>query len=99
MMRFWVILLIALAVVVTAPVVALAWLAQTIVQSPRAGTAARAYDQLGNAVLGGDPQRTVTERAGKAMKEGRRWACVLCKLLDRIDPDHCTKYGDRHPGA
>lgn len=32
---------------------------------------------------------TVSARAGRGVKSGKPWACVLCRLLDRIDPGHC----------
>ncbi len=96
MKRIAVIVLIAIAVMLTIVPLLLAWASQTLVSSPRAAAAARAFDQFGNAVLGGDPQRTLTERAGPLMAT-RRWACVLCKLLDVVDAEHCTKYGYRWP--
>lgn len=33
---------------------------------------------------------TISARAGRGVASGRRWACVLCRLLDRIDPGHCA---------
>ncbi len=50
-----------------------------------------ALDQLANAVLRGDPDETLSSAAGKARNAGRRWGCVLCRVLDWIDPDHCNK--------
>ncbi len=57
-------------------------------------------DQLGNAVIGGDPDETISSRAGRAVKEGRCKGCkLLCWLLNKVDPNHCDKYlepgGDR----
>lgn len=49
-----------------------------------------AEDQLWNARLGGDEDETISGRAAKARNAGRRWGCVLCRLLDWIDPDHCN---------
>jgi len=49
-----------------------------------------ALDQGMNAVLGGDPDETISSRAGKLIKR-RRWACVLCRLLSLIDKRHCQK--------
>jgi hypothetical protein len=46
-------------------------------------------DQAGNTLAGGSPNETISERAAKARKTGRRWGCVLCGLLDRINPGHC----------
>lgn len=51
-----------------------------------------AIDQLANTVLGGDPDETISSRAGKYVREGRGWfPCVLCKLLHFIDKNHCEK--------
>lgn len=50
-----------------------------------------ALDQTVNALLGGDPDETISSRAGKAQGEGKRWACVLCRLLNVFDRDHCVK--------
>lgn len=50
-----------------------------------------ALDQFANTVMGGDPDETISSRAGKAARKGRRWACVLCKILDCIDRRHCEK--------
>jgi hypothetical protein len=41
-------------------------------------------DQAGNTLLGGSPNETISSRAGKA------WGCILCKLLDYIQPNHCA---------
>ena len=70
---------------------ALWMLAAIIGGSPRAWSLAVAYDQLANAAFGGDPDETISSRAGKAARNGRRWGCVLCRLLDRFEPDHCEK--------
>jgi hypothetical protein len=48
-------------------------------------------DQLGNAVLRGDPDETISSRAAKAELRGKKWGCLLCKFLDKLDKDHCKK--------
>lgn len=48
-------------------------------------------DQLINTLTGGDPDETISSRAAKAAARGRPWGCVLCGLLDRIDPGHCAR--------
>lgn len=58
---------------------------------PRAWRLAVAHDQLFNATTNGDEDETVSSRAAKARRAGRRWGCVLCRLLDRIDPGHCDR--------
>lgn len=50
-----------------------------------------AVDQLGNALLAGDPDETISSRAAKAAAAGRRWGCVLCRLLDTLDRGHCAR--------
>lgn len=49
-----------------------------------------AIDQLANAILGGDPDETISSRAGKK-QETQKWAKLLCYLLNKIDTDHCSK--------
>lgn len=39
----------------------------------------------------GTRTRRSSSRAGKAARQGKRWACLFCHLLDRFDPDHCEK--------
>ncbi|RMG30244.1 MAG: hypothetical protein D6721_04350, partial [Gammaproteobacteria bacterium] len=47
-------------------------------------------DQLANAVIGGDPDETISSRIGK--RRGRCKLCAaLCWLLDKIDPRHCAR--------
>jgi hypothetical protein len=48
-------------------------------------------DQLANTILGGNEDETISSRAAKAKLQGKRWGCVLCKLLDKLDKNHCEK--------
>lgn len=50
-----------------------------------------ALDQLGNALLAGDPDETISSRCGKRIQRPKGcWLCrALCALLRRIDPNHC----------
>jgi len=51
-----------------------------------------AIDQLVNAMLGGDPDETLSSRMGKNIKAGRCKLCkVICYFLNKVDPDHCLK--------
>lgn len=50
-----------------------------------------ALDQLVNTVLGGEPDETISSRAGKAKLRGKRWGCLLCNFLDWFDGGHCEK--------
>lgn len=57
--------------------------------SHRAFNIAIAYDELGNAATGGKPKQTISARAALARGEGQRWGCILCRLLDWVQKDHC----------
>lgn len=59
--------------------------------SRRAWRLAVSYDQLANTAFGGNEDETISSRAGKEARKGKQWACVLCRLLDRFDPNHCEK--------
>lgn len=72
-------------------VAALWMLAAIAAGSARAWRLAVGYDQLANAAFGGDPDETISSRAAKARRHGRRWGCLLCRLLDKIDRDHCER--------
>lgn len=50
------------------------------------------FDQGVNVVfMRGDPDETVSSRAAKAQRKGRRWGCVLCRFMDFFDKNHCEK--------
>lgn len=57
----------------------------------RAWAIAKAYDRLGNAVLNGSDSEFISTRAYRGSIEGKRSWCLLCKLLDLIDENHCFK--------
>jgi hypothetical protein len=75
-----------------ANVVAALWMLLALLAgSPRAWHLAVSYDQLANSAFGGSEDETISSRAYKAATRGRRWGCLLCKLLDKIQPDHCRR--------
>lgn len=48
-----------------------------------------ALDQLGNALLGGDPDETISSRTAKRMHDPKwRW---LGLILEKIDPGHLRR--------
>ena len=55
-----------------------------------AWTLAVSADQLANAAFNGNPDETISSRAGRH-KADEKWACMLCWLLDKLDKDHCNK--------
>jgi hypothetical protein len=48
-------------------------------------------DQTLNTLAAGSPNETISERAAKARNAGRRWGCLLCGFLNRINPGHCDR--------
>ncbi|MDA8095598.1 MAG: hypothetical protein M0T84_17155 [Betaproteobacteria bacterium] len=48
-----------------------------------------AYDALGNVAGNGRLGQTISSRAAHARP--KRWACLLCELLDAVDPGHCDR--------
>jgi len=57
-----------------------------------------AYDQLGNAVFGGDPDETISSRVGKAAKKGSVIGKAFSWYLSVPDPDHCNKSIEKDEG-
>jgi hypothetical protein len=55
-------------------------------------------DRALNVAFGGSSDETMSSRAGKGMKEGKAWACVLCKFLNLFQTDHCLKSIDTDDG-
>lgn len=47
-------------------------------------------DEAINTILFGDPRETMSSRIGKYASKGFKWACVICRFLDWIDPRHCA---------
>lgn len=85
-------LFIFLLIGVVCSVIAICWMLVSIITTPhgeRTWRIALAFDQLGNATSGGSEDETISSRAGRERKEGRKWACLLCQLLDWLDKDHC----------
>jgi len=56
---------------------------------------ALSLDQLFNVLLWGDPDETLSRRAGRARDKGVGWACWLCSWLDAVDKRHCEKALER----
>ena len=89
-----ILLLVFLVAGTLAAIIAAFWLLACILFMPygtRPMHIAIGFDQLMNAATGGSEDETISSRAGRLLKEGRGWACVLCKLLDVLDKNHCKK--------
>lgn len=89
--------LLLLAIVLLAQIVNLVatlWIIGCAILAPdskRAWSLAIGYDYLGSAVTGGVLGSTISARAYAAMQRGQRWGCVLCRVLDWIQTNHCRK--------
>lgn len=87
-----ILLLVFLVVGLLGVYLATVWMLVCIVFAPsskRSWHIAIALDQLANATTGGSEDETISSRAGRLKREGRGWACVLCRLLDWLQKDHC----------
>lgn len=67
-----------------------------VVKPSEAWRLAVSADQLANAAFNGHEDETISSRAGRHCRDSHsedreRWACLLCKLLDKLDPNHCEK--------
>lgn len=92
MTRFLLLLVIWVVCVLCAAIALPYMLACVLVGSPRAWLIALGFDRVGNATTGGIDGEYLSARAARVRKEGRRWGCVLCRLLDKLDPGHCDKF-------
>lgn len=48
-------------------------------------------DNAASACFGGDGFVTISHRAKLARRTGKRWGCVLCRILDSLQKDHCER--------
>jgi len=48
-------------------------------------------DQLINTIFGGFPDETISSRAGKAQRKGKKWGIITCSILNKFENNHCEK--------
>ena len=48
-------------------------------------------DQLGNSLLGGWPDETVSSRSARSFRIGGRFGRFMCWWLNKLEPGHCEK--------
>ena len=49
-------------------------------------------DTCGNALFGGDPRMSISERTGLAVMAGKRWGRIVAPIIDFFfGPDHCRE--------
>lgn len=75
------------------PLLWLMQLLQGVFGSPeRSINMAVSLDTCGNALFGGDPRMTISERTGLAVMAGKRWGQIVAPVIDYFFwPDHCRK--------
>jgi hypothetical protein len=71
--------------------VSLVWLWVCLFRPERGTASFRAYDRFANTELNGEEHETISSRAGRGLLNGSVGWCVLCKLLDWFEKDHCKK--------
>jgi hypothetical protein len=86
-LRMLTLLLICQLAAIIAPVRAIG--ALVVGNTAQAWEIIKAYDRLGNAAGNGNSHETISSRAERGTLEGKRGWCLLCRLLDRIKPNHC----------
>lgn len=52
------------------------------------------FDHAGNAAINGDPKESISSRSYRGFIEGKPSWCILCKILDAIEKDHCKNSKD-----
>lgn len=67
-----------------------------LVDPDEAWKIAISHDQLANTIFNGHEDETISSRAGRHCRDSHpedkeAWACLLCKLLHKLDPNHCEK--------
>jgi hypothetical protein len=91
-MKARLILICFLPLLALAAVIAFVRYLYTVLVAPdKSWKIAISFDQLFNAASNGNEDETVSSRAGRAKRENKKWGCVLCKLLDVFDKNHCDK--------
>ena len=53
-------------------------------------------DQWVNAILGGDPDETISSRLGKCKETGNKFCTIVCKVLTRVWVFFGSKKSDEH---
>ncbi len=84
-------LLMGLFVICCFPLAALRILGVSVTNPQKAWDIYKAFDLTGNVLLNGQFNEYISTRAHRAMVESHTWGCVLCKILDVFEKDHCQK--------
>lgn len=91
MVKILVLILIAALLPLFAVIVALRLLWCAAFSPARAWQIAIELDDFANVAANGYLGQTISFRAATAMRQGKRWGCILCHWLDVADTGHCAK--------
>lgn len=72
-------------------VTAFRYLACIIGNPAKAWRIALMLDETCNVDANGRVDETISHRAALAKQNGRRWGCILCRILDAIQRGHCGR--------
>lgn len=89
-MRFVLLLLIPV-MLLAVPAALLHYLWAVFTTPEKALRIAVGFDQLANVAFNGSEDETISSRADRAREQGKQWGCILCRVLDWLEKDHCKK--------
>lgn len=56
-------------------------------------------DRMANALFGGDPNETISERFARWRRQGRWVGREGCRILEAADPGHCKRIDEKEKGS
>lgn len=78
--------------IILACLLTILWLPVAILLgSDRAPRIMLAADRMTNTVFGGQAKETISSRSYRGQREGVKVWCILCKILEVVEKDHCKK--------
>lgn len=60
---------------------------------------AKGFDRVGSAMTNGSDDEYISTRAYEAMIKRKRWGCILCRMLDYLEREHCKKSFEKQKAA
>lgn len=80
---------IVFVVVLVFPLAIVRWIGAIVTNPEKGWNISKAFDRVGNVLTNGDWREMISTRAHRAWQEGKLWGCILCKILNEVDPNHC----------
>lgn len=98
-MKRTLLLVIWLLILICLPLAMLRMLYCIATNQDKAFMQAKGFDRVGSAMTNGSDDEYISTRAYEAMIKQKRWGCILCRLLDYLERDHCKKSFDKQQQA